>query len=123
MSSVPIGLMIKIDRATQTARQQIIRSIIVDETREAVADLSLEVAESIGVNKLCTITAGAATEILQRTTTISDIVTAISSSIATSTTKPVISAYEISDVSTTPIISPTPILLSLFDISEIKGGQ
>jgi hypothetical protein len=116
------GLMIKINRATQTAQQQIVYSIVVDETMEKTSGLSLKAAESIGVNKSLTTTAVAASEILQRTTIINDTITAISSSMASTDARPVISTHEVSDTSTTPIVLPTPIILSLFDISKIKGG-
>jgi hypothetical protein len=126
MTEITKGLIAKIERATQSAQIQIRRSVAIDEAQERINSLSLSIAISAGASRRSIESAAAASGIIRNTTTISE-VSMVSSSlapeIASSMRPPIASTYEMSDMTMTPIIAPTPIIPSLFDIREIQAGR
>ncbi len=126
MTEVTKGLIIKIERATQSAQVQIRRSIAVDEAQYRISSMNLSNAISIGANSRSTESALAASNILKNTTTISDEIMSsneAATEISSSMRPPIVSTYELSDMTMTPLVAPTPIILPLFDHNKITGKK
>lgn len=124
MTEITKGLITKIERATQSAQIQIKRSVTIDEIHERTNPMNLSVAISAGASKNSTEFAYVASEILKNTTMVSNAILPNSTEISSSMRPPIISTYEISDMTMTPFAAPTPIIPSLFSTREIdKVGK
>lgn len=124
MTEITKGLITKIERATQSAQIQIKRSVTIDEIHERINPMNLSVAISAGASKNSTESAYVASEILKNTTTVSNAILPNSTEISSSMRPPIISTYEMSDMTMTPFVAPTPIIPSLFSTREIdKVGK
>lgn len=125
MAEITKGLIIKIERATQSTQMQIRQRIAIDEAQERTSSMSLSIAASSGASKRSIESASVASNILKNTTTVSNISSSFAASeISSSMRPPIISTYEISDMTMTPFAAPTPIIPSLFSTREIdKVGK
>jgi len=125
MTTLTKGLIIKIERATQSSQAQIRRADAIDNARNRMSNLPLSIAEdSNRTNERSLESAQVASNILRNATVIHNTGSMSmdnESELSSSMIRQTISTYEMSDATSSPIIAPTPMLFSLFDIRKLRG--